>query len=93
MSQRLANELGIAVGISSGANLLGALALGRVLGPNSVIATVFPDSNKKYLSTDLLRPEASRPEDLTPRVVFRAVRVHPRLGVAQATYAAASEPP
>ena len=32
MSQRLANELGIAVGISSGANLLGALEIAHEQG-------------------------------------------------------------
>jgi cysteine synthase A len=79
-AQRIARELGLGVGISSGANLLGAMLIGRALGENSVVATVFPDSNKKYLSTDLLRDEPVRPGDLAPRVVFEAVRVHPRLG-------------
>jgi len=79
-AQRLASELGLGVGISSGANLLGALQIGRALGPGRAVATVFPDSNKKYLSTDLVRAEPSREGDLTPRLEFRAVRVHPRAG-------------
>jgi cysteine synthase A len=82
-AQRIARELGLGVGISSGANLLGALQVGRALGESSVVATVFPDSNKKYLSTDLLREEPVRPGDLAPRIVFEAVRVHPRLGPAR----------
>jgi cysteine synthase A len=60
MAQRLAAELGLAVGISSGANFLGALQVADGQGPGAVVTTVFPDSNKKYLSTDLLRPEPVR---------------------------------
>lgn len=56
MSQKLAN-LGIGVGISSGANFLAALIAQNKLGPDAVIATVFADSNKKYLSTDLMKKE------------------------------------
>jgi cysteine synthase A len=79
-AQRLAAELGLGVGISSGANLLGALQVGRALGPASAVATVFPDSNKKYLSTDLLGVEPAREGDLAPRVRFEGLRVHPRAG-------------
>ena len=57
MSQRLANELGIAVGISSGANLLGALEIAHEQGADACVATVFCDDNKKYLSTDLCSDE------------------------------------
>jgi len=60
MAQKLAAELGLGVGISSGANFLGALEVGQELGPEAVVATVFPDDNKKYMSTDLLRHEAAR---------------------------------
>ncbi len=79
-AQRLAKELGLGVGISSGANLLGAVQAGLRLGRSSVVATVFPDSNKKYLSTDLMREAPRQPADLAPRLEFKAVRVHPRLG-------------
>jgi cysteine synthase A len=57
MSQRIANELGIAVGISSGANLLGALEIADEQGDGACVATVFCDDNKKYLSTDLCSDE------------------------------------
>ena len=57
MAQQLASKLGLAVGISSGANFVGALMVQNLLGKDTVICTVFPDSNKKYLSTDLLREE------------------------------------
>ncbi len=51
---------GLAVGISSGANFLGADRLLDTLGDDAVVATVFSDSNKKYLSTDLYRREPVR---------------------------------
>lgn len=57
LAQKLASELGIGVGISSGANFLGALMLQNKYGSDKVIVTVFPDDNKKYLSTDLLKEE------------------------------------
>ncbi|HQX81736.1 MAG TPA: PLP-dependent cysteine synthase family protein [Vicinamibacterales bacterium] len=67
MAQRLAQH-GLAVGISSGANLLGALKVQDSLGAQAVVATVFADSNKKYLSTDLLRPEPVRNDYMSPQV-------------------------
>ena len=51
MSRRLSRELGLGVGISSGANLIGGILANRKLG--GTVATVFADDNKKYLSTDL----------------------------------------
>ncbi len=60
MAQKLAAKLGIGVGISSGANFLGALKVQNELGKDAVVVTVFPDDNKKYLSTDLLKPEEEK---------------------------------
>ena len=60
MAQKLAGQLGIGVGISSGANFVGALKIQNKLGSNANVVTVFPDDNKKYLSTDLLRPEEEK---------------------------------
>jgi len=57
MAQKLAAELGLGVGISSGANFLGALKVQDKVGMDATVVTVFPDDNKKYLSTDLLRTE------------------------------------
>jgi cysteine synthase A len=68
MAQKLAAGLGLAVGISSGANFLGALMTQEELGHDSVVATVFPDDNKKYLSTDLLRDERVKTDFLAPEV-------------------------
>jgi cysteine synthase A len=68
MAQKLAAGLGLAVGISSGANLLGALMVQNELGDDAVVTTVFPDDNKKYLSTDLLREEPVKTTYLAPEV-------------------------
>ncbi|WP_158994128.1 PLP-dependent cysteine synthase family protein [Mucilaginibacter sp. L196] len=61
MAQKLAKELGLAVGISSGANVIGAVELANELGPDAVVVTVLSDSNKKYLSTDLMKEEPAKP--------------------------------
>ncbi|HRJ88218.1 MAG: cysteine synthase family protein [Blastocatellia bacterium] len=68
MAQMLAKELGLAVGISSGANFLGALIALEKLGPEAVVATVLCDDNKKYLSTDLVREEPIKDGYLSPDV-------------------------
>lgn len=67
MAQKLAHH-GLAVGISSGANFLGALKAQMQCGGDAPVVTVFPDSNKKYLSSDLLRREPSRPNYESPYV-------------------------
>ena len=50
MTLELAQQEGIFAGISSGANLAGALRLGERLGPEAVIATIAVDSGFKYMS-------------------------------------------
>ena len=77
MSQRLANELGIAVGISSGANLLGALEIAHEQGDGACVATVFCDDNKKYLSTDLCSDEECKPHYRCNEVELLDFRVLP----------------
>ena len=51
MARKLAKELGLGGGISSGANFIGAVLAQKNLEGDMV--TVFADDNKKYLSTDL----------------------------------------
>lgn len=51
MSRKLAVELGLGVGISSGANIIATILCQNKI--NKQVVTVFPDDNKKYLSTDL----------------------------------------
>lgn len=48
MARRINKEFNVHVGISSGANVLGALLCGF-----TSVATVFADDDKRYLSTDL----------------------------------------
>ena len=59
MAQKMAATLGLAVGISSGANILGAIKIQQEgkENENAVVVTILADSNKKYLSTDLLKEE------------------------------------
>ena len=57
MAQKLSRQLGLAVGISSGANVIGAIKLREKMGAGAVVVTLLSDSNKKYLSTDLVREE------------------------------------
>ncbi len=72
MAQKLAREAGLGVGISSGANFLGAVLLQNRLGDDAVVVTVFPDDNKKYLSTDLRHEEPVRPGYVAPHVTLHA---------------------
>jgi len=67
MAQKLSAELGLAVGISSGANLIAALKLARE-HPEDKIVTVFCDDNKKYLTTDLIKTEPVQPGYLSTDV-------------------------
>jgi len=68
MAQKLAADLGLAVGISSGANVIGAVQIQEELGPGAVVATVLPDDSKKYLSTDLLRKEPAHEDYIAPNI-------------------------
>lgn len=70
MAQKLARQLGLAVGISSGANVIGAINTQTQMGSDAVVVTVLCDSNKKYLSTDLLKTEEARSDYLTPEIEF-----------------------
>lgn len=55
MAKRLSKEEGLSVGISSGANVLGALKMQKEIGGN--IVTVAPDTAERYMSTDLFKNE------------------------------------
>ncbi|NOY06209.1 MAG: cysteine synthase family protein [Chlorobi bacterium] len=79
MAKQLASVLGLAVGISSGANFLGAIAVQNALGNDAVVVTVFPDDNKKYLSTDLLRNEPVKDDYLSPDIELKHFRAFKRV--------------
>ena len=62
------DELGLPIGISSGANLIGALLVGSEMGDGAQVATVFPDSHKKYLSTDYCSEEECKDHYVSGKV-------------------------
>ena len=51
MSRKLSRNLGLGVGISSGANLIGSILLTEKI--ENAVVTIFADDNKKYMTTDL----------------------------------------
>ena len=77
MAQRLARDLGFGLGISSGANFLGALKIAHQQGPDSAVVTVFADCNKKYLSTDYSSDEPCLEGYLEPDVALDGFRIVP----------------
>jgi len=77
MAQKLANCLGLGVGISSGCNFLAAVKAQDELGDIASVVTVFADDNKKYLSTALMQNEPLRPSYLTPQIELREIAVIP----------------
>jgi len=79
MAQKLATQLGLAVGISSGANVIGAIKLQQEMGSAAVVVTVFSDSNKKYLSTDLMKDEPVKEGYLSPDTCFTGYNAISRL--------------
>ncbi|SDD92508.1 PLP-dependent cysteine synthase family protein [Pedobacter soli] len=79
MAQKLAQKLGLAVGISSGANVIGAIKKQQEMGTDSCVVTIFSDSNKKYLSTDLMREEPAKTGYVTPAVDFIDYQAFSRL--------------
>jgi len=70
MAQKLSRELGLAVGISSGANVIGAIRVKEKLGPDATVVTLLCDSNKKYLSTDLAKEEPMRDDYVSASTSF-----------------------
>ncbi|MGN6181830.1 MAG: PLP-dependent cysteine synthase family protein [Mucilaginibacter sp.] len=68
MAQQLSRVLGLGVGISSGANFIGAVKLQQQKGAGSEIVTVFADDNKKYLSTGLMSEEPVKDGYLSPLI-------------------------
>ncbi|MFC2097695.1 PLP-dependent cysteine synthase family protein [Bacteroidota bacterium] len=79
MAQKLASELGIGVGISSGANFLGAVEVQEEMGGEATVVTVFSDDSKKYLSTDLLREEPIKNDFIAPDIELLSVKAFKRV--------------
>lgn len=68
MAQKLAQNLGIGVGISSGGNFIGAIKIQNMLGDDAVVVTTFSDDSKKYLTTDYTKDEPVKEGFLSPDV-------------------------
>lgn len=73
MAQKLAKELGLGVGISSGANFIGAVMVQNKLGIDKTVVTLFSDDSKKYLTTDLLQKEPVKDTFLSPHIKLISV--------------------
>ena len=57
MARKLASELGLAVGISSGANIYAAIKMSEEV---DCVLTIIVDDAKKYLSTDLTKKNKAK---------------------------------
>ena len=66
MARIIALKLGIGVGISSGANMIASIIAKE--NNDKEIVTVFPDDNKKYISTDLSKPIDENPEYISNKI-------------------------
>ena len=66
MARKIALNLGIGVGISSGANMIASILAKEENSGN--IVTVFPDDNKKYISTDLSKSIEKRENFISNKV-------------------------
>ena len=66
MSRKISKELGIGVGISSGANLIGSTLLANKIKDS--VVTVFADDNKKYLSTELSNDINTNPNFISNQI-------------------------
>ena len=75
MARLLSESLGIGVGVSGGANFLGAIKAQDILGDDAVIVTVFADDNKKYLSTDYAQAQEPSPDSITDKVTLHSLNV------------------
>ncbi len=67
MSKRIAKELGLGIGISSGANFLASVIMDN---DDLTMATVFPDDNKKYITTRL-----SEEIDPDPKLISNRIKL------------------
>ena len=74
MAQKLSRELGIGVGISSGANFIGSVMALLESDTSKTCVTVFADDNKKYLSTDYAKTFEAKDEYISTHIELTGVR-------------------
>jgi cysteine synthase A len=65
MAKKIAEEFGLGIGISGGANFLASVIMDN---SNLKIATVFPDDNKKYITTKLSEEIDENPELISNKI-------------------------
>ena len=65
IEKKIAKEFGLGIGISSGANFLASVIMDN---DDYKMATVFPDDNKKYITTKLSEKIDNNPELLSNKV-------------------------
>lgn len=66
MARKIAIKLGIGVGISSGANMIASVIAKE--NNEKDIVTVFPDDNKKYITTDLSKSIDNNPQFISNKI-------------------------
>ena len=76
-SQELAAKEGIFVGITSGANLAGALEVAKMAPKGSNILTMLADTGERYLSTPLFANIPAEMTDEEMSIVKSTPSAHP----------------
>ncbi len=66
MARIISRDLGLGVGISSGANMIASILAKE--NNDKEIVTVFADDNKKYISTELSNPVDNNPEFISNKI-------------------------
>jgi len=70
MARKIAGQLGLSVGISSGANVIGAIKVKEEMVAAACVITVFPDGNKRYSGSALAYEEPRQEHYITPYIDF-----------------------
>lgn len=74
VARLLSEKLGLGVGVSSGANLLGSIMEWEKSG--GTVVTVFADDNKKYLSTDYAKVNTLMPSEITEQLELTGFKAY-----------------
>lgn len=74
MAKKISERLGLGIGISSGANFIGAIKMMEQNSFDMTMTTVFADDNKKYLSTDYSLDWESKDEYISTHVELTGYR-------------------
>lgn len=75
MAQMFSKKLGLGIGISSGANFLGAVKVLEMNNFQGNVVTIFPDDSKKYLSTDLMKTEPIKDNFISSQIELIGLKI------------------